>query len=62
MTVKSRRSHYLQRDPDEAPEITNRWITAAALHHGKKLVRRGRPAGSGQEKLHNSMRMAQIPW
>lgn len=27
----------------------DKWIAEANLYHGKKLVRRGRPAGSGQK-------------
>ena len=49
MTVKSKSSRRPWRDPDDAPEITDKWIAEATLYHGKKLVRRGRPAGSGQK-------------
>ena len=31
------------------PEITDKWIAEADLYRGKKLVRRGRPAGSGKK-------------
>ncbi|MDN5843976.1 MAG: BrnA antitoxin family protein [Alcaligenaceae bacterium] len=30
-------------DPDDAPELTDEWFEKADLHHGDKLVRRGRP-------------------
>lgn len=49
MSVKSKGSRRTWRDPDDAPEITDKWITEADLYRGKKLVRRGRPAGSGQK-------------
>ena len=49
MTVKSKSSRRTWRDPDDAPQITDKWIAEANLYHGKKLVRRGRPAGSGQK-------------
>lgn len=49
MTVKLKRSRRTSRDPDDAPEITDRWIAEADLYQGKKLVRRGRPVGSGQK-------------
>ena len=37
------------RDPDDAPEITRKWISEADLYRGKKLVRRGRPAGTARK-------------
>ncbi len=49
MSVKSKGSRRTWRDPDDAPEITDKWISEADLYRGKKLVRRGRPAGSGQK-------------
>ncbi|MGH8259702.1 MAG: BrnA antitoxin family protein [Steroidobacteraceae bacterium] len=49
MSVKSKGSRRTWRDPDDAPEITGKWIAEADLYRGKKLVRRGRPAGSGQK-------------
>jgi len=49
MSVKSKGSRRIWRDPDTAPEITDKWIAEADLYRGKKLVRRGRPAGSGQK-------------
>ena len=49
MSVESKRSRRVSRDPDDAPEITGKWVAEADLYHGKKLVRRGRPVGSGQK-------------
>ena len=37
------------RDPDYAPEITDAWVAGADLYRGKKLVRRGRPAGTAKK-------------
>jgi hypothetical protein len=47
--LKSKGSRRTWRDPDDAPEITDKWIAEADLYRGKKLVRRGRQAGSGQK-------------
>jgi uncharacterized protein (DUF4415 family) len=47
--VKSRRSRRTWRDPDDAPEITSEWAGGADLYDSKKLVRRGRPPGSGKK-------------
>ena len=49
MNVKSKRSRRTWRDPDDAPEITAEWAAKADLYDGKKLVRRGRPPGSGKK-------------
>jgi uncharacterized protein (DUF4415 family) len=49
MSVKSKSSRRTWRDPDDAPEITERWIAEADLYRGKKLVRRGRPAGTAKK-------------
>ena len=49
MSVKSKGSRHTWRDPDDAPEITEKWIAEADLYRGPKLVRRGRPAGSGKK-------------
>ena len=40
-----------KRDPDDAPELTSGWFAGADLYEGKKLVRRGRPKGSGTKEL-----------
>jgi uncharacterized protein (DUF4415 family) len=49
MNVKSKRSRRTWRDPDDAPQITARWVTGADLYDGKKLVRRGRPPGTAKK-------------
>jgi len=49
MRVKSKGSRRTWLDRDDAPEITDKWIAEADLYHGTKLVRRGRPVGSGQK-------------
>jgi uncharacterized protein (DUF4415 family) len=49
MNVKSKDSRRTWRDPDDAPEITDRWVAKADLYRGKKLVRRGRPAGTAKK-------------
>jgi uncharacterized protein (DUF4415 family) len=37
------------RDPDDAPEWTAETFEAADLYEGGKLIRRGRPVGSGSK-------------
>lgn len=49
MSEKSKGSRRIWRDPDDAPEITAKWVAEADLYRGKKLVRRGRPAGSSRK-------------
>lgn len=49
MTVKSKRSRRTWRDPDDAPKVTAEWAAGADVYEGKRLVRRGRPPGSGQK-------------
>jgi len=39
------------KDPDEAPEITERWIEEADLYRGEKLIRRGRPRLANPKQL-----------
>ena len=36
---------------DDAPELTDEWFERADLFHGDKLIRRGRPLGSGTKVL-----------
>jgi uncharacterized protein (DUF4415 family) len=36
---------------DDAPELTEEWFARADLYKGGKLVRRGRPLGSGTKEL-----------
>jgi BrnA antitoxin of type II toxin-antitoxin system len=39
-------------DPnDDAPELTEEWFARGALYIGGKLIRRGRPLGSGSREL-----------
>ena len=39
-------------DPnDDAPELTEEWFARGALYINGKLVRRGRPLGSGTKEL-----------
>lgn len=39
-------------DPaDDAPELTKEWFARGDLYKGGKLVRRGRPLGSGTKEL-----------
>jgi len=49
MNVKSKRSRRTWRDPDDAPGITAEWVATADLYEGQRLVRRGRPVGSGRK-------------
>ena len=45
MTAKSAATKNIFVDLDDAPELTDAWFEHADLMHGKKLLRRGRPAG-----------------
>ena len=47
--MKSKSSRRSSRDPEDAPEITDEWVASADLYRGKKLVRRGRPAGTAKK-------------
>jgi uncharacterized protein (DUF4415 family) len=39
-------------DPaDDAPELTDEWFERADLYRNGKLIRRGRPLGSGTKEL-----------
>jgi hypothetical protein len=40
--LESKDSRRSWRDPDDAAEISDKWIAEANLYHGKKRVRRGR--------------------
>jgi len=46
MSAKSTATKNTWVDPDDAPELTDAWFENADLHQGKKLIRRGRPAGT----------------
>ena len=39
------------RKTDDAPELNDAWFAEADLYKGAKLVRRGRPKGSGTKVL-----------
>ena len=49
MPRKSKSSRRSSRNPDDAPPITDQWIAGAELYRGKKLLRRGRPAGTAKK-------------
>jgi len=51
MTVQSKRSHIPRHDPDDAPEITDKWIAGAVSHYGKKSTRRGSVAKPGRAQV-----------
>ena len=36
---------------DDAPELSEEWFARADIYDGKKLIRRGRPLGSGTKVL-----------
>ena len=36
---------------DDAPELAEEWFATADVYHGDKLIRRGRPLGSGTKVL-----------
>ncbi len=42
-------------DPDDAPELDDEWFDKADLMIGRKVIRRGRPAGAS--KTHISLRV-----
>jgi len=46
MSAKSTATKNTWVDPDDAPELTDTWFENADLRQGKKLIRRGRPAGT----------------
>lgn len=47
MPAKSRQSVARLNRSDDAPDLTAEWAPEADLFHGQRLVRRGRPTGSG---------------
>jgi uncharacterized protein (DUF4415 family) len=51
MTVNKNVSKRRLRKSDDAPELTDAWFAEADLRKGAKLVRRGRPLGSGTKEL-----------
>jgi uncharacterized protein (DUF4415 family) len=51
MTVNKGASRKRSKKTDDAPELTKAWFATADLHDGARLVRRGRPKGSGSKEL-----------
>jgi uncharacterized protein (DUF4415 family) len=51
MTENKSVSRRRSRKADDAPELTDAWFAKADLRKGGKLVRRGRPKGSGTKVL-----------
>ena len=51
MTVKKSTIMSRLNPDDDAPELTEEWFERADLYKGGKLVRRGRPLGSGTKEL-----------
>jgi uncharacterized protein (DUF4415 family) len=51
MTVNKSVSRKRSRKTDDAPELTAEWFERADLYEGSKLIRRGRPKGSGAKEL-----------
>jgi uncharacterized protein (DUF4415 family) len=49
MPAKSKQSRQRLSRSDDAPELTAEWAAAADLHQGERLVRRGRPLGTGHK-------------
>jgi uncharacterized protein (DUF4415 family) len=43
MNAKPKGSGRISSHRDDPPELTEEWVAQADLHHGKKLIRRGRP-------------------
>ena len=51
MTVKKNAIESGLNPDDDAPELTDEWFARGKLYVGGKLVRRGRPLGSGTKEL-----------
>ena len=51
MTVSKKTSKSRLDKADDAPQLTREWFERADLYKGGKLVRRGRPLGSGTKEL-----------
>jgi uncharacterized protein (DUF4415 family) len=49
MPAKSKQSRQRLKVSEDAPELTAEWSMAADLHQGDRLVRRGRPPGTGHK-------------
>ncbi len=50
MAAKKRSSKKVRRDPDDAPALDGAWFREADVMIGRKIVRRGRPAGTAQKQ------------
>ena len=50
MAVKKRSSKRAWRDPDDAPALSRSWFEEADVMVGRKVVRRGRPAGTAKKQ------------
>jgi uncharacterized protein (DUF4415 family) len=51
MSGKQKRSVRSSPNRDDAPDITNEWVSGADLYRGAKLVRRGRPPLENPKQL-----------
>ena len=50
MAVKKHSSKRAWRDPDDAPALNKSWFEEADVMVGRKIVRRGRPAGTAKKQ------------
>jgi len=50
MAVKKRSSKRVWRDPEDAPVLGRAWFDEADVMVGRKVVRRGRPAGTATKQ------------
>jgi len=50
MAVKKHSSKRAWRDPDDAPALNKSWFEEADVMVGRKVVRRGRPAGTAKKQ------------
>lgn len=51
MSAKRKQSARTSQSRDEAPEITEEWVSGAELRRGTRLVRRGRPPSDNPKQL-----------
>jgi uncharacterized protein (DUF4415 family) len=50
MPARKRSSKRVWRDPDDAPPLDRAWFNEADVMFGRKVVRRGRPAGTATKE------------
>jgi len=50
MAAKKRSSKRAWRDPDDAPDLNRSWFEEADVMVSRKVVRRGRPAGTAKKQ------------